>query len=203
MPVLVDYVNDSLSMVGETSIASLDDGTTKANICAAHVATTLRAILSMTKWNFAYTRESLAGDAITPVSGWAYKYTPPGNYVRIWGINDDGSLEGRPDPRALWKVERDPADGNVKIFTNEVSPIILHYTPYLEDASRWDGMFGFAFVTLLASRLAGSFKTDKLAMQYLEMFHKVDLPNALASDAVEGNTGEVIISDGLLRVRDG
>jgi len=195
MSSLVDMVNNSLDIVGESPITALDDGTTKSDICNRQATSVLRTMLYGAQWNFAYTRVSLAADVAAPVSGFALQYTLPPDCLRVWGIGDDPRLNGAPSGDLDWKVEQG------KLLTNAQSPLTVHYGAYVTDPNKWGGGFENAFIKFLASRLTGAIVHDygKMA-ELMKEYYSVDLPDALAADSQEQSIDVFYVPD-LLEVR--
>jgi len=195
MSSLIDLVNLSLSMIGESPINNFDDGTTKSDICRTNTPLVLQAMLSEHRWNFNRERVLLAADATAPAFGFAYQYTLPGDCLRVWGIGDDG--EGGPITSLKWKRE------GGKILTNEAGPLPVHYNAYNELPSTWSGTFMMGVANMLAGVFAGAIASDaKLALSKQQEALTIWLPNARGNNGQEGSQ-EIIQSDDLLVVRDG
>jgi len=176
MPSQVDVCNSSLGFIGQPVISALTDGSKAANDCAREFPILLRGTLRDHKWNFAYSRISLAEDATPPISDYAHSYTPPADALRIWQVSEEYA----------WRVELGP-DGLIrKILTDMPSPIIIEYVRYVDDPNVWSGGFTSAFITLLASRLAGCIANDYKGGTMLYQRAVAELWEAKAVDGQEG-----------------
>ena len=187
MPSQVDVCNSALGFIGQPVISALTDGSKAANDCAREFPILLRSTLRDHKWNFAFSRLSLAADAETPVSGFTRQFTTPADCLRVWEVGD-GSYE--------WRVELGP-DGLIrKILTDAPSPIIIQYVRYVDDPNVWQGGFTTAFISLFASRLLGSIAHDFKGAATLYRQAVVELWEAKAVNGQEGSP-EVITSTAL------
>lgn len=138
MATQVSICSNALMLLGATTITSLDDGTTYANLCKQFYAETRDGLLRKYKWKFAMKRASLAQDALYPASwDWKYGFTLPSDCLAVRTTSVD------PSP---WDRE-----GNW-LVTNE-SAISIKYTSRIEDTSLFDPCFVEALEAKLAMRL--------------------------------------------------
>lgn len=141
----VDIVNLALDQIGnQTNIASLNDGSPTAAICARHYNQTVRAVLQSGRWKSARAKIQLsqrtdltdpsvtattgAGNIGTPVGGW-----PPGNTnYTITHAGPDPSYNGPEygDPQMAYAFQL-PADYLRIVRFNDVDSVTTSY-PFWE-----------------------------------------------------------------------
>ena len=169
-----DILNKALTLVGGTPITSIDDETNNARILSRVYETSLRSVLSEEKWNFATTRATLT--LVTEESAWydtgeAFVYNKPSDMIRIWGTNVSN---------VTYREEGD------RIYS-DVSDLGLRYVYYLDTPSKYPGYFVDALVDRLASDVAYAIvNSGTLGDKYRELYEKVSLPKAQASNSQTG-----------------
>lgn len=146
MPDKISICNMALGRLGVTRIASLDEGTTQADLCRDHYEQVVREVLEDHPWNFAEHAIALAADATPARPDFAYSYNlPQGVYELIaprWLLDNTGYRSVCPYRITGGKLVTD-LEGAWLVYT------------YRAPEHRWSPMFTTCIMYLLASRLAG------------------------------------------------
>jgi hypothetical protein len=167
-----DEIKDlALDMIGETRDSNLLDDSSDGRKLKRGYDTSLASMLGGYNWKFATKFQDLAALAEAPAGDmWSYQYELPSDCLQPRRLNEDD--------RAEWERVGD------NILTNEPSPILLEYTKLVTDPGLWPGTFVTAFITLLASVYAGTFKNDYAAVKEMRsLYYQNDLPEAKTQDA--------------------
>lgn len=179
----VDICNIALSRLGDrATVTSLSppDGSVQSQHCARFLPLARDSLLEQHDWGFATKRVSLALLSVTPPSGWAYAYAPPGdvvNYLSVIAVDaeDDFSVSLPPEGSSgvitdtsgnwvpvnslgyyvpqLYEVEV-LADGTPVLYTNQPNAV-LRYSSLVTDSTQFSPLFTDALSWRLAADLAG------------------------------------------------
>jgi hypothetical protein len=85
-----DLANSALAYLGEMPISSIDDAASKpARVCRQFARQAMDEVLRMSRWNCAIKRQALARDVADPISGFAYAFILPTDFLRALEVNDD------------------------------------------------------------------------------------------------------------------
>lgn len=121
----VSICTAALQLLGDAPIASLTEGTKRANLCNNIWSTTRDDVLRSHPWNCLQTRVALSPLAATPVGGgWGYQFSRPGDYLRLVAVEDE---EGE-------QIDYEFLGNRVMADTGT---IYLHYLAS-KDVSEWD-----------------------------------------------------------------
>lgn len=205
----VDICNTALSHLGdEATVAAITppDGSVQAGHCARWYPMARDELLERHTWRINTLRGDLALSPIAPPDGWAFAYQAPNLMLKPIAVIAPSAL---PNFISWWQgvftqdmqvtsnlvdvlnsqdyiVEENPVDGTPIIYTN-VETAILIYSKIVTDTSKFSPLFTAALARLLASKLAGPIVKGetgtKVAKEQLSIFEKIDLPNAMISDA--------------------
>lgn len=186
MATAVELCNVALGRVGHRGfIASLTEETEGGECCAVAYPHALKTILGSFRWKFATRHALLAPVVDGEVSGWAYGYTLPSDYVAhgyLYNAANVGTLETA-DGRTPFAIE--DVAGGARLYTDEVDAELV----YISDAtpvSRFPPLFCEALVWLLASELAFSLAAKPaLGAQLRKYYDDQALPQAKAASASE------------------
>lgn len=173
----VDICNGALTMIGDNTITSLTEGTTRSVVCAQHYHKSRNALLRGYPWNFAMKREALAQLVETPEWGFAYYYQLPTDSVRVWKINHD--------QKVAWRREGD------RIATDLESLDIL-YISKVTDPNKFDELFIDALTVRLASKICFPLTAKRTLASDLFTLYKDMLAEAEDIDTQEGEPEEYL-----------
>lgn len=92
--------SNALMLLGDKAIATFDEDTVRAKLCANLYPTAKEAILREHPWNCAQRRIVLAPLAQAPAFDWRFQFSLPGDFLRPvqvgyrWSAGEDYLLEG-------------------------------------------------------------------------------------------------------------
>lgn len=112
----VRLVNEALLRLASEEIASLDEGTQKADICKRSYNAVVTKLLTMRQWRFATRKFQLARLAAAPLAGWKYAFQIPAeafNHDSPWAIYNSNAIGAKPHQR--YEVFED------KLFANDLT----------------------------------------------------------------------------------
>ena len=183
----VQICSNALLLLGDETIASFDEGTTRATLCSNLWPTVRDAVLRSHPWNCAMVRVALAADTTTPAFDWSYQFSLPGDFLRVWTVGkDDQALVD-------WAVE------GFKLLCDEAIAY-FRYIKRLENAAAYDALLTRAMTTGMAKALAYPITKSMTTVEAMAKLHEMDLREARTVDGMEG-TGEISTDSALLRVR--
>lgn len=184
----VQICSNALLLLGAQTINSFDDESDRALLVSNLWPTALEAILRSHPWNCAVKRAQLAPDATAPAFDYAYKFTLPGDCLRILTIGERGEnpqyeLEGR-------KVLFDEALLNIRyVYRNE-------------DIPSWDSLLVQAAEAYMAMTCAYPITKSASMFEAMGNLWKVKLQQARNIDGQE-NPPEELGDFPLLNARRG
>lgn len=85
----VRLINEALLRLAADEIASLDEGTQKADICSRSYDAVVTKLLTMRQWRFATRKFELSRSATPPIAGRTYAYQIPAeafNHESPWAV---------------------------------------------------------------------------------------------------------------------
>jgi hypothetical protein len=95
----ISICSNALIKIGDKAITSLNDGSTRADICNRFYGKCLEAVLRAHPWKFGTARKTLALLTSTPEFGFKYEYQLPSDCLFVIGTSLDKdekwSVEGR------------------------------------------------------------------------------------------------------------
>ena len=170
----VQICNMALAKIGNYSITSLDDATKEARACKVFYPFLRNEMLQSHPWNFAMSRADIsAALTTTPAFQWDYAYTLPADCLRVWELY--GST-------AEWVCE------DWQLLTNQDAEIYIRYIKLIETTGRYSPAFDSCLATRVGAELATKLADDKkMRLELLNELYTVQLPNAYALNAMEGN----------------
>lgn len=183
----VQICSNALLLLGDETIASFDEATSRATIAANLWPTVRDAILRSHPWNCAMRRVALAPDTETPPFDWAYQFSLPGECVRVWTVGRDE------DAPVSWHVE------GTKLLCDE-DIAYVRYIERLSNAAAYDSLLVQAFTSGMAKAMAYPITKSMSTVEAMAKLHEMDLRKARTVDGQEG-TGEDSTDSALIRVR--
>lgn len=111
----VRLVNEALLRLAADEIASLDEGTQKADICERSYDAVVTKLLTMRQWRFATRKFELSRLAQAPIAGWTYAFQIPAeafNHDSPWAIYDSDAIQAKPHRR--YEIFED------KVYSNDL-----------------------------------------------------------------------------------
>jgi hypothetical protein len=136
----VSIASNALLMLGDKPIASFDEATDRARICANLWPDVRDSVLRSHPWNCAVKRVKLLPDADAPAFDWRYAFTLPGDFLRVLSVGEYQNEEE-------WRVEAG------KVLVN-FSPLLLRYVFRNENPATYDGMLVDVMTAQMAARMA-------------------------------------------------
>lgn len=136
----VSICSNALLMLGDKPIASFDEATDRARVCANLWPDVRDSVLRSHPWNCAVKRVSLLPDAAAPAFDWRYSFTLPGDFLRVMSV---GEYQNEDE----WRVE------SGKVLAN-YSPMLLRYIYRNENPATYDGMLVDLMTAQMAARMA-------------------------------------------------
>lgn len=95
-----EICTNALMLLGDSPIASFNENTPRARLCANLYPIAKRAILRAHPWNCAQRRVQLAPLASAPAFDWRFQFALPGDFLRVvqvgqsWTAGEDYLIEG-------------------------------------------------------------------------------------------------------------
>ena len=169
----VEICNVALNFLGDLSITSIDDDTTRARLCKAFWPVVLDYVLREHPWKCAVIRYSCALLGAAPLFGFTHQYQLPDNCLRVI------AFEGEEDDYA-WQVEG-------RVVVTDYSPCHIIYVARVDDAAELDSMVTMAVAVKLAMFLAHAITDKANLVEGLENLYKKVLDGARAVNAQEGS----------------
>lgn len=170
----VEICNGALEMLGDQSITSLDDNTTRAKLCKTFYPFVRDFVLRAHPWRCATKRYTCGLLAEVPVFGYTYQFQLPTDCLRVVLLEDDeGDLS--------WNREGD------KILSESTNGNII-YIQSLSDPSKMDPMLVMAVMAKLAAILAHAITDKANLIGGLEDLYAKLLQDARSVNAQEGST---------------
>ena len=135
----VSICNSALIKLGADPIVSLEDDSRTAKLCKEQYPKLKLALLRSHPWNFAEKRLVIAADATAPAFGYTYRYTVPGDCLRVLEVNDN---------ETEWKLENG-------YILSDSSDCKLRYIAEVSE-ERFEFLFSELLATALASDLSAT-----------------------------------------------
>lgn len=131
----VTICNAALAMLGEQTIASLDEPTNRARLCKDLYSQARQMLLRLHPWNCATKRVLLAPLVDKPAFGYGNQFQLPDDFLRVQSVNaQDYVIEGK------------------KLLASEPE-IQLIYTYDNDNEASWDAMLIEGMSLLMAAKL--------------------------------------------------
>lgn len=159
---IVGICNAGLIALGEDVIASLNDPTKAAILCAAKYDQCRREMLAEYPWPEGKAYAQLAASPTAPLFKWGNAYPLPADFIRMWDI-DDGRRANNP----TWEVV------GGQIYTNEGAPLPLQYVRDLQDPTRFGALLAECLglkvaVTICDDLTQSATKLDRVSRRLAE-----------------------------------
>lgn len=182
----VSICSNALLMLGDSPIASFDEGTNRARL-ASNLWPHLRdAVLRRHPWNCATKRIDLGPDATAPAFDYTHQFTLPGDYLRALQVGERGE---RPD----YKIE----SGKLLMNGNR---LLLRYIWRNEVTQTWDALLVHAMTRVMRAAFAYSTTQSTSLEAQIEQVLREVLREARAVDGQE-DTGDALDDSPLLAAR--
>lgn len=148
MSTAVKICSDALVMLGLQPINSLSDITSDRQRAAANLYEQVRdSTLRSHPWNCALKRVILSPDSDAPAFGWDYKFTLPGDCLRVMSISESR--------------ERIPFEKEGNTILCDESAVYLRYVYKNTNPATYDATLFRAMTLAMAVALAPQFADDK------------------------------------------
>ena len=182
-----EVANRALLALGLDRINNLAGSTAyRANRINELFPTTRRSVLEEYPWNFAGGRAQLARSAVTPVSGWAYFYDLPADFLITRQVRASDSDFDVSSPRA----DKSCADIAFELrepqMLSDSEEVWLYYTRNLTSLATWPQYVANVFAYRLAMDLAIPFTESQSKRAEMERLHDKAVVRARSRDT--GNT---------------
>lgn len=132
----VAICNSALIKLGVETISSLLDNSRQAMLCNEQYAKMRNKLLYSHPWNFAIKRAALVATVAEPIYEFAYEYTLPADYLRVW------DTQYGPD-KDFYQVEGD------KLYSN-YSTVNIKYISKITDTTKFSPSFDECLSLVLA-----------------------------------------------------
>ncbi|MBI1450389.1 hypothetical protein IL972_00355 [Acinetobacter sp. FL51] len=173
----VSICNAALSMIGDKSIASFDEDTSRAEMCRNIYDQLRKAVLRDHPWSCAKRRIVLSPVTTRPAFGYANAFPLPADYVRIIATNIES-----------YEVE----DRYILANTNQIN---LEYVYDNQNEDTWDSMLIEALSLKMASRLCKPMTGSDAAGQSAQAEYEKLLKKARFVNSQERQTQNVQFDD--------
>lgn len=171
----VQICNLGLSLLGDKTITSLDDGTRPANLCSTHYASARDKVLADYPWTFALKRAQLAQLVMAPTFEWTYSYQLPPDCLRPLRTNFDDLSDA-----SRWVVE------GRQLLTNEAE-VYLAYISRVTDPTQYSPHFVECLATYIAHLVAYALTNSRQTRTELLQTYQYRLSEAEEVDGQIGN----------------
>jgi len=186
----VDLANESLLLLGASTITSFADDDSNAVLVNRFYGSERDALLRSHRWNFAIGTANLASLAATPLIDWKFKFTLPTDPYCL-RILDVRTVTG--------DIYLDFAIQGRELYTEE-STVDITYVQRVEDPTQFDALFYQALVFRLAWKMAYPVTRSSATMSLMGQMYDAVVRDARTVDSQEG-TPEIIATDTLTDVR--
>lgn len=177
MPSETDVINLGLRRIGATSIVSLTDGSTSANV-AGDIYETLRDdLLASHPWNFATKRQELAQSVTEPAFEFDHAYALPSDWLRTVSVHDNDAGHGT----ILYRMEE--INGQKSIVTSS-DEVWLRYVYQVTDANFMTADFRSALAFVIARDLSIPLASSNTLHDQMEKMATRAIAKARSTDAM-------------------
>lgn len=178
MASVVGICNRALDLLGADPIASLEDPSKPARLCARNFGAVRDAVLRAYPWNCALRRASLPALAAAPAWGFARAFVLPEGpeppyCLRLWRLEQDDDLPYRIEGR--------------RVVTDRASPLNILYIARLEEAGELDALAAEAVAARLAVYLSANLTETASRTQAMTAYYQATMAEARTADAQEGS----------------
>lgn len=170
----VEICNAALDQLGVDRIQSLEDESSRAELCSARFAIVRDAVLGERAWRFAIGRHEIAEDGESPAYGYGRRFPLPSIVVQVLEVSDGA------DDLSDWQRE------GAFLLANAEGPIFIRSVDQVEDVALWPAVFCSAVVARLAAELCIPLTEGKAVAESLWALYRRHLGEAAASDGKQG-----------------
>jgi hypothetical protein len=164
-----------LGILGQAAITDIESTTQPhARLCKQVYYITRDALLCAYAWRFATLRVALAVHVDVPAFGYAYKFTLPGDCLRVQAVHDK---------TIKYTVE----SGFLLSDSEEIS---IAYTRAVDESGYFDPAFADALAARIALKLAMPILKKAAYLEVATGFYKDALRTARHNDAMQDNPAE-------------
>jgi hypothetical protein len=146
-----DVANRALASLGQDRIESLEEKTKNAQYCNLYLEEAINHVAGYHQWHCTRARILLARDIAVPVSGWAYQYHLPADFL-ILARNDRGNAMVYEEDSDSNGVISFHIEGNYLLTDAAIVWIVYHKSP--EEPGGYPPAFISAITYALAERLS-------------------------------------------------
>jgi hypothetical protein len=177
----VSICNDALTTyLGAKSIASLEEPTPGAAVCALHFARARKQLLAMHDWTFARRRKKLVLISDNDRSSeWAFRYSYPSTATRLIWVNDP--LVAREATRNDLNPDEDRELTTDSIYSN-VPDAHAQYTEDVADITVAPVLFQDVLAAYLATKIGMSVSKNARFVRRAEEAFAVKLDAAITTE---------------------
>jgi hypothetical protein len=172
-----EIANVALRLIGQTSITSLTEGTTTANIVDDIFSELRDDLLRAHSWNFATKRAELARSVTAPAFEFDYAYPMPADWLRTVSAHNNDAGHGT----MLYRVEY--VASQLCVVTSE-SEVFLRYIYKVTDPNLMSSDFRRAFALGLARDLAVPIASSNALQQQLDQQFNRKMAQSRSTDAM-------------------
>ena len=164
----INIINRALIKIGQPTISSTSQDP-NGRIYGLVYEDVRDWLLAAHSWRFAIKRAILARDEEKPISGFAYAYTLPSDFLLLYKFQETYKLPNLSD-NITKSDERYSIEGN-KILCNEPDKLDFSYIAKIQDPNMFNPWFREALIAKLAAEFAPRLKQSaSLAKAYNEEF---------------------------------
>jgi hypothetical protein len=195
----INIINRALIKLGQPTISSTSQAP-NGSVYGLVYEDVRNMLLAAHTWRFAIKRAVLARDDAKPVSGFAYAYTLPGDFLSLYQFQDTYKQPNYSDNITI-SDERYSIEGD-KILCNVEDKLYITYVAKVEDPAKFSVWFKEALVAKLAAEFTPRLKQSAaLAKAYNEEFaeylRQAEVNNDIMTDS------ETIPDGSWVSVREG
>tara|TARA_R100000951_G_scaffold115970_1_gene125912 strand:- start:2098 stop:2694 length:597 start_codon:yes stop_codon:yes gene_type:complete len=189
MPSVVDICNQSMDLLGASTIISLDENSKEARLCSRRFDTVRDAVLRSHPWNCAIVRQELAEESVPPSFGFAHQFLLPLDpyclrVLSFFTSTVDAELSPY-DSQVMYKIE------GRKILSDEQTCRIT-YLARVTNTEDFDSLLTNAIAYRLASETAYAITGSNSVAQSMYGLYEQRLKDAKSMDALEGKPDRII-----------
>lgn len=154
-----DIVNLALRELGAGRIDAWDEDQPEAVIARDLWTQAVRKALARHEWQFAIKSVELARSTVVPSTRFAYRYTLPGDVVRIGAVSEFSTMQPRLDMGTGWAQRDGSIDSSAaSVFLEYVydAPVIGTWAPWFVDVMVAD------YASVMASPLKSTTERERL-----------------------------------------
>ena len=181
----INIINRALIKMGQPTISSTSQDP-NGRIYGLVYEDVRDWLLAAHSWRFAIKRAVLARDEEMPISGFAYSYTLPSDFLSLYCFQD-GFKQPNYSDNITVSDERYSIEGN-KILCDVDNKLYITYIAKIEDPKRFSVWFKEALIAKLAAEYTPKLKQSaNLAKAYNEEFlgylRQAEINNDLMTDS--------------------